>query len=251
MPRSLYRNYQLTRGYRRYLRNNAYRKRKKILKRTMDAFKYNARLQNYNPMPPPGSLGKTFKCRLKYVDKIGLNPGTSAGTAHTFRANDLYDPDYTGTGHQPIAFDEYMNFYHHFTVLGSKLKATFISTGNASTDAWVVGVQLNGSTTATTTINDLYEQSRQRMRICGNNQGGRPIATVTKGFSAKKFFGQNPMDEDANAGTASGSPSEVAYYHVWATSTDHTGTDDPGIVRVLIEIEYVVVLHEPKNLAGS
>lgn len=41
--------------------------------------------------------------KFKYFDTVTLDPSAVPNTPakHVFRGNDLYDPDYTGTGHQP------------------------------------------------------------------------------------------------------------------------------------------------------
>ena len=39
--------------------------------------------------------------------------------------NSLFDPDQTGTGHQPYYFDQFAALYNRYTVLGSKLTAEF------------------------------------------------------------------------------------------------------------------------------
>jgi hypothetical protein len=49
---------------------------------------------NVSPLP------LNMSTKLKYVQEVIIAP-TTGGTAaiHFFRANDLYDPDYTTTGH--------------------------------------------------------------------------------------------------------------------------------------------------------
>lgn len=41
---------------------------------------------------------------------------------HEFRQNSIFDPDFTGTGHQPLGHDQWANFYTAYEVLSSSIK---------------------------------------------------------------------------------------------------------------------------------
>lgn len=197
----------------------------------------------------PGMLGKTFKQKFRYVEQITLNPTIGTPATYSFRLNDLYDPNYTGVGHQPIGFDQVMNFYNHFTVIGAKIKATFVSNGtSAGLDTYVVGIETSGSATPTTALNDIYEQGMSSWGVMTNAAStGKKI--ITRGCNVSKFLGQKVMQEDANAGTVSASPAELVYFHLFAAGIN-TG-NDPTEFNVIIELDQIAVLHEPKKLAGS
>lgn len=197
----------------------------------------------------PGMLGKTFKQRFRYCDQIELNATSGVPAVYSFRANSLFDPDYTGTGHQPIGFDQLMNFYTHYTVIGAKLTATFVSSSNNATQgAAICGIELSGSSTPTTTLNDIFEQGNTSYRTMTNSAAIGKV-TVRKGVGMSKFLGQKVLNEDANAGTVGASPSELVWFHVFVAPTD------VGIstftTNIQIRLDQVAVLHEPKPLAGS
>lgn len=198
----------------------------------------------------PGNLGTTLIQKFKYVDKITLNPGVSTSATYSFRLNSLYDPDLTGTGHQPIGFDQLVGvFYNHYTVLGARIKCTFVSASDSATaGAAVVGIELSGNATPTTAIPDLYEQGRSKMKVLTSNVANQKV-TVTHNCSVKKFLGQNPLDEDANAGSDSSNPSELIYFHIFASGVNDTY--DPNTMNVIVELEQVAMLHEPRPLGGS
>lgn len=198
---------------------------------------------------PAGMLGKKFGHAFRYVDRIVLNPGTGTTAFHTFRFNDLYDPDYTSGGHQPIGFDQLMVWYNHFTVLGGKLKATFVSrssgevTGNA-----IVGIQITSGPNPTILANDIYEEGKSKSAIMMNSYSSGK-KTITSKCSFSKFLGQKVLQEDNNAGTISASPNEIVYVHVWATGVN--AGDDPFGIDVLVELDQYAVLHEPTTIGGS
>lgn len=52
------------------------------------------------------------KVTLKYTEEVTLNPASGTTAMYRFRANDLFDPNYESTGHQPRGFDQWMGFYN-------------------------------------------------------------------------------------------------------------------------------------------
>lgn len=201
---------------------------------------------------PQGLTSSRFVQKHRYVDRISLDPGVATSAYHTFKATGMYDPDYTGTGHQPLLFDTMTNLYNHFTVIGSIIKCTFASgTEILNAGVSIVGIELNGGTTpsvATDFITSL-EQKRDTSAVLGGGASGKAVIVLRKGFSAKRFFSQNVLNEDDNAGTASSDPTENAYFHVHASGIN--ATVNPTSLSVLVEIEYTAVWHEPKLIAGS
>lgn len=209
------------------------------------------RRKGYVPTGLAGTLGKTRLQRFKYCDKVELNPASLASDTYSFRLNSLFDPDFTGVGHQPIGFDQVMSFYNHYTVLGARMKATFISQAADTSGVAVVGIDITGSSTPTTAINDIYEQAHATTKIM-TQSNSRGYAVVTKNLSVKKFLGQkNILSEDDNAGSASTNPAETIYGHLFATSVDAGSVVNPSYLDILVEIDFIAVLHEPKNLPGS
>ena len=200
-----------------------------------------------------GTLGKKLKQRFKYVTKIRLDAGISTPSGHVFSANGLYDPDITGTGHQPMGFDQLVGvFYQHYTVLSSVIKVTAISTGASSTPSsgsGIITVEPNGSVSLDTDIYDILERGKASNAVFNCADGGPAVTTLTKKCSIGSFLSQNVMQEDANAGTESANPTEQVYWHINTQAVDEI--TNPAIVNCLVEIWYDVVLHEPKDLTGS
>ena len=192
-----------------------------------------------------------FITKLRYSETFELNPSaTEAAVARVFRASDLYDPDFTGAGHQPLGFDNIMAIYDHFHVLGSRVRVTFSSATSSSTTGIAhVGVSLSDSQTPTLTADTWREQPRTRYRVMPNVYAGSG-ATLTYNYSAKKFFNvKNVKDVDKLQGTASASPTENAFFYCLASSVG--GAQDPNAINCVITIEYIAYFSEPKQLAQS
>lgn len=191
--------------------------------------------------------------KLKYAQQTVLNPSAGVASQHLFRANSINDPDFSTGGHQPMAHDQWATFYNHYTVIGSRCKATFWGgiSESPGQDTTIVGIYLDDTATAVPEITELLEQGKTRPRYLSSGDGGRAVQTVTSNYSAKKHFGlQSIRDNRTIIGAQFGSnPSEDMYFHVFASSA--TDGVDGNPVTVLLEIEYIAYLTEPKSLDQS
>ena len=95
---------------------------------------------------PAIGMSSKKKVRLRYVTEITLNASGVGLSAHYFSANGMFDPDVTGTGHQPLYYDQWMVNYEHYQVLGSKIKVTALPSQNAGSTPGVFGVVLDNNT---------------------------------------------------------------------------------------------------------
>ncbi len=191
--------------------------------------------------------------KLRYCDSFTLDAGTNTTVNHVFSCNDLYDPNVSGTGHQPMGFDQWANFYDHYTVIGAKIRATFQSNTAVGADAGIVGILLKDNTTEITgTSSSIMEQGLATWRNYAPTGQGKPT-TMYKGFAPKKFFGIQDIKDNkthigANFATIAG-PTEQAYFHVFQAGL--TTTTNPGAILCNVQIDYIVILTEPKALAQS
>jgi hypothetical protein len=104
--------------------------------------------------------------KLRYYASFGATGIGSTPSVFQFRLNDCYDFDYTAGGHQPMGFDQMMNFYSTFRVLRTSyhLVASCYSAAAASnphpTFNALVGVFARANDTlAVTTTTQALEQA--------------------------------------------------------------------------------------------
>lgn len=187
--------------------------------------------------------------RMRYVDAVNLNPAAGAANSNVYAANDLFDPDVSGVGHQPLGFDQWMAFYDHFTVLGSKCIVRAWN-GTAASPA-VAFINLNDNSSISATLSTIAELNNTTRKPLALSAAGGSIQTIlSRSFSAKRFFGnRNPMADDEQSGSASSSPTERAYYIVGCYPLDHAA--DLGNITVEVEIQYTAMFHERKDLTQS
>lgn len=175
-------------------------------------------------------------------------PANLAGS-YFFRANDLFDPNQSGTGHQPRGFDQYMNFYKHFVVIGSRISVTF---QNNSDFPIRCGIMLRDAAVGHNfDPDDCGEYPKKRERGCdGVTQGGRSTVTISLGCSPRKFLGRSKVLSDNQLkGDAGNSPAEVVYYQIYVYALD--GTSSVPQTHIRVTIKYAAVFIEPAFGAPS
>ena len=193
----------------------------------------------------------TALVKLRYCQTIGIDAGAGYTNSRLFRANSLYDPDYSSTSstqHQPLGFDQWMAFYQIYCVLGAKITVTPVNT--SSTIPLIFGVTLRqGNVTLAVDPNTLREQGDSSWRYAGNmSDTGRK--SVTKKFSTKKFLGfPHPTNENSCRASATGNPASPAYFQVWVAAAD--GIANPPNTSMNITIDYIAHLSQPKVLSQS
>lgn len=229
---------------RKYNKKRSYRrKRRKFFKKR-------------KPISRQLGLGTSHTARLRYCAEINLNPVSGGMASHVFRANDLFDPDVTSVGHQPYGFDQLMALFNHFTVIGSTCKVQQYNSSTTSVNPAWLGIMLTDDGTRVSTsvdVNHLLE-SYGAGNVIGVGWVGAPNGSsienkVFKSFSAKKFFKKNAIIGSADyRGDSSASPNEAAYYEVYCAAI---GSNDPGLIQLLVTIEYIAVFTEPKRVVQS
>ncbi len=202
---------------------------------------------NIAPLRP---LFTTPSRRLKlfYYDYGHEFTSTAASVArYRYRVNGMFDPDQTGTGHQPMGFDEAMKYYDQFTVLKSKITVRYVAE-DADTPM-VVGVKLNDDTTNETNTTDIIENGLNRTAICVGTGGGQhQVCELTLACDVARYFGRpegrNIIDDPNLLGTAAADPVEQAYYQLFAYAAVNTTTVTCGFD---VLIEYDAVFWEPRS----
>lgn len=196
-------------------------------------------------------LGNRKKIVTRYVEKdISVNGGISGSAGvYVFSANGLYDPNITGTGHQPIGFDQCMQFYDHYTVIGAKMRVVFSNSVDSSNDQYI-GIALSASSTALTDVREYIENGRCRWSVLGKNAGGdATIKSLTHQVGIARFTGKKSiLMEDDYRGNVSANPATQVYFHIFGGGF---GSSDPSAMSMMVQIDYITVLTEPKILSLS
>lgn len=252
-----------------YKRRNPYSTYVARKRRRMPAKKYRmryrGRYRRRRQRIPRYITPDTKLVKLRYAFTTQIDPASGATAWLPIAANDLYSPS-TGLGaHRPLGFDQCMQLYERFCVVGSKINVVIQSVASANhAHLHIMGVALRDTTTAenvqdngATLANEgLLERNNTFWKYVGDTEQGAPPKTITYKFSTKKHFRVKSINDQAGSlldegtlwGTASASPTTKAYYNVFA-STVADNADTKYFFRVVVD--YVAVLSGRKMLGQS
>lgn len=82
-----------------------------------------------------GIIPSRIRRRHLYAESLSINPTGSTVSEHVFTPTNLYDPNYTGTGHQPYGYDQMGLFFKNYLVTGVDFKITMMHDSNGGTEA--------------------------------------------------------------------------------------------------------------------
>ena len=183
----------------------------------------------------------------KYCEIVPLTSNASAMVNYQWHCNGMFKPNYTGTGHQPMFFDQMTALYDHYTVIGSKIvvKVTPYDTTAGQKTAYV-GLFINDDPTVTpTAVNEICEQGSGSL-VTMAPYPTNPLV-LSKKWSAKKTFGGTVMSNNALQGSATSNPSENQLFTlVYSTVGGSVQT-----IAIEVMIEYIAVWTEIRDLASS
>ena len=218
-------------------RKRAYRK-KRVLRKQNNSRLIVAHLKNKNVMPP------RYVTKMCYSDIATFTGLVSVDKV--YRLNSLFDPDLTGTGHQPRYYDEMSNLYSAYRVLSCKVRVRPLSNSQTNTSAnqftsviaRLAAGTLNGASyfdigelpNSTTILNGLYG---------GLSKG------ITKRFDIAYIAGvpKQVVKYDNNfKALISANPSHQLYVHVVNGTLNGTTATD---CTMLIDLEYTVSWEDP------
>lgn len=182
--------------------------------------------------------------KLKYQETVVAT--TSGPLAHVqYILNGLFDPNFTGGGHQPLYFDQYMQLYNHYLVIGAKVMVRIIPYESNTVPIKITLWQNDDTTITPATYYAAAEQSKAKSKIIGST--GDQITTMDMGWSAKKTFGP-PMANTLLRGNVSANPQEQSVAVFSLESVDGATT---GSVALQIYIEYQTIFTELRDIGAS
>lgn len=262
MPRRPRRRPIRRRGYRTRFRGRYNRRRRLNMSRSvLPLARLRIRPSRYRL--PIGGFPSRRTTVLRYVEDFSLDPGNATNAVQVFSSNNLYDPNYSGGGHQPMYFDNYAQLYSKYKVNSATI--TFICLSNhivnTSTESVTSGTSSgtnqffaaneraarmfilmdNSPTDYPTKLDTLIEEGNPKLRwkYAPQNTSGR-MHKVVQRCIPHKLLNLSFKDDTLSALTGAG-PSNQIYFICGVDSMPNANAD---AMRYQVIITYNVTFFD-------
>jgi len=199
----------------------------------------------------PVGMPSRYKCKLRYVTVLELNAGSDASNTHSFRCNQLFDPDLTSTGHQPFGYDNLALQYSKYRVSGSKITAKVVGFGEQNGVAQAIGIRM-GAQSILQSPNDSIPELVEMGPISGLRWKTvnieNPLKTqISNTWSIRRDMGASGKYEDTLNGSTNGSGPGIQNYFIVFVTSKGLSKDNPAHLDVMVTIDYVVDFFQPNQ----
>jgi len=210
----------------------------------------------YTPSKQLSAFPVRLTRTLRYNQSNIIDVGNFGINAQVFRANSLFDPDLTGTGHQPNGFDALMAAYNHFTVLSCKIRVRTIqcASGGGTIEPGGIVIAWSDSGTFIASQTDHALCLEHRNVLASSFYGSSNLPTLPPPLEAQINIPrvlQKPASQIIDAanyrGTAAANPTEGYFFEIGLFSL----SSNPGAITILSELEFNAVFTEPIGTFGD
>lgn len=182
---------------------------------------------------------------MPYADVISRTNVVGGFQDYQFRLNSLHDPDLTGTGHQPLGYDQWTGFYGRYRVFAVSYVIQFCSQNNATGNTFAICP--TNSSTSFSSMSQAMETIQSRYRVTG---AGENVCVFKGKYYLPKIGGDTRvsyMADDRFQAQIGNNPVEVMILHLLAA--DNTGATFAYTVDV--KLVYHCELFDPHQIAQS
>lgn len=204
-------------------------------------------------------MGAAFPTRLRrkllYFDQYTIASSVGAVGLQQFRVNSLFDPDLTGTGHQPRGFDQLCTAtgpYTRYRVMGVSIVLQYIADNSpvmtiaaGFSDASTLPSVAGGGIGSIAGNGELPGWLTSLSNTYGSNVKELAFAARIADIESKPEA--SIRAEDGYAATSGASPVDVCYFSIQAQAVGAATSN----LDVLVKIEFDAEFEGPWLLAAS
>jgi len=200
----------------------------------------------------------TRSAAFVYADQQSLASVSGALTTYTYRLNSLYDPDFTGSGGQPLYYDTLLGAsggvqpYNSYRVHGAKITVTFMNPSSSSGSLGYVILRARPSTQPSWGVADAADDfilPWTKYKLIHINGNSHCIKKMSMYVPIKKLASLKDLSDDpAYAASWSSNPAQVIMADLSYAPIDQSST---ATIRYTVKITYYSQLFTQNMVADS
>lgn len=162
------------------------------------------------PSRPMRGIPDSLFVELVYADSKVLTSSAGVPTSNIYRLNSLFDPDYSGTGNQPVGFDNYALIYGRYVVYEANVECRIVN-GNATAQMLVMRAK-NNITSITTNDGVLAAICDKDNCVSAMTTAAYDVVTLKKNFKLYNITGETRasyLTDDSYQAAVSANPTET------------------------------------------
>lgn len=173
---------------------------------------------------------------------IGALASGSGAAEIVFSGNNLYDPNYSGGGHQPMFYDQLTTIYQRWRVTGSRITMKSNAGSNAIAYMWLgPSIQTTGPATAGEAFEQPYYVSR-----CTTGNAAKGEIKMSKAMSTKRIFGVKDISAPEYSGGIASGPVHEWFWVIGIQAVDNNNYNQYVTVKMTYYCQF-----EKRELMGQ
>jgi len=177
---------------------------------------------------------------LRYSETVSLDAGVAAPAHNLFRATSIFDPNFTGSGHQPYGHDTLAGIYNHYIVDKAICTVTSASTsGNV-----ILGIAQTDDAVVSSDFDEIREQ--KGVTFAPLAASTNPIKLVST-YNRKNVF--PATFSDSLTSNYNANPPDNHFFDVFVEG--NLNTANPAALVVCVTITYYITSWELRDLGVS
>ena len=189
---------------------------------------------NRHPLVPLSRRGV-----LKYSETFTLTTGAGGtfGVDQVMKLNSLYDPDFTGGGHQPYLYDTMTATYANYRVYAASVKIINSTIGGSADLALgaKLGTNSSGTVLSGKSLDSVTEQTSAAIQYLSPS-GNKRVSTMKMYVPCHRVFGVSKYtydNDDTYQSLTSTSPTQSVWLFVSAASASGTAGESVSVQIII------------------
>lgn len=205
--------------------------------------------KNYSVKSFIGGRGIADQVYVKmcYVERFDFSQLLNYTSQITMKGNSLFDPNQSGTGHQPLYFDQYAALYSRYRVFGSAITVDVINNSGSAAIYYVVNAttDVNSFADIPTLLEQPHSMSPKIVPIAAR------VSSRTKMYASTRQvqgLAKTQIYDDVQSAPVTTDPNNVWYWNILFNTVDNLN----GISGIcIVKLVYFVEFYDRKFIAGS